>query len=104
MVSGPSAWVMIRSSVRSHLRRSHHVQNANGTVFAAAREQKLKKIVVAILNMARNLGLPAIAESVETYVVLEQLVHKGDEYKQRFYFEKSMSVQSVKEIYFETLQ
>lgn len=49
-----------------------------------------EKIVDAILSLARNLGLPAVAEGIENRAVIQHLIGKGCDYGQGYYFGKAM--------------
>jgi diguanylate cyclase (GGDEF)-like protein len=55
-----------------------------------------EKIVDAILSLARSLGLPTVAEGIETPVVLRHLADKGCEYGQGYYFGKAMTAEKAK--------
>jgi diguanylate cyclase (GGDEF)-like protein len=48
------------------------------------------KIVQSVINLAKSLGLPTIAEGIEHLGVMEQIVQSGGEYGQGFYFGKAM--------------
>jgi EAL domain-containing protein (putative c-di-GMP-specific phosphodiesterase class I) len=52
--------------------------------------------VDAILGLARSLGLPTVAEGIETPVVLRHLADKGCEYGQGYYFGKAMTAEKAK--------
>jgi len=55
-----------------------------------------EKIVDAILSLARSLGLPTVAEGIETPIVLRHLTDKGCEYGQGYYFGKAMTAEKAK--------
>jgi EAL domain-containing protein (putative c-di-GMP-specific phosphodiesterase class I) len=48
------------------------------------------QLVHSILDLARNLGLPTVAEGIEHVDALRQIVAGGGEYGQGFYFAKAM--------------
>ncbi len=50
-----------------------------------------EKIVDAVIGLARSLGLPAVAEGIESAAVLASLVAKGCEFGQGFVFGKAMT-------------
>jgi diguanylate cyclase (GGDEF)-like protein/PAS domain S-box-containing protein len=53
------------------------------------------KLVQSILDLARNLGLPTIAEGIEHLATLRQIVAAGGEFGQGFYFAKAMPAAEV---------
>ena len=48
------------------------------------------KIVHSVIDLAKSLGLPTIAEGIEHLQAMEQIVKSGGEYGQGFYFAKAM--------------
>ena len=48
------------------------------------------KIVRSVIDLAKSLGLPTIAEGIEHVDAMEQIVQSGGEYGQGFYFSKAM--------------
>ena len=49
---------------------------------------KEMKLVKLVLDIAKNLGVPVVAEGVETVEQAEILVEKGVEYLQGFYYSR----------------
>ena len=50
------------------------------------------KIVRSVIELARSLGLPTIAEGIEHVQTLNQIVQSGGEYGQGYYFSKALPV------------
>jgi len=50
-----------------------------------------KKIVDSVIDLAKSLGLPVIAEGIENQQTTQEIVERGGEYGQGFYFGKAMS-------------
>ncbi len=48
------------------------------------------KIVRSVIDLAKSLGLPTIAEGIEHLPAMEQIMQSGGEYGQGFYFAKAM--------------
>ena len=48
------------------------------------------KIVHSVISLAKNLGLPVIAEGIEHRHAMEEIIRRGGEYGQGFYFGKAM--------------
>jgi EAL domain-containing protein (putative c-di-GMP-specific phosphodiesterase class I) len=48
------------------------------------------KIVHSVLELAKSLGLPAVAEGIEHQDAVRQIMRSGGEYGQGFYFGKAM--------------
>ena len=48
------------------------------------------KIVHSVINLAKSLGLPTIAEGIEHAQTMDQIVQSGGEYGQGYYFAKAM--------------
>ena len=48
------------------------------------------KIVRSVINLAKSLGLPTIAEGIEHREAMQEIMHSGGEYGQGFYFGKAM--------------
>ncbi len=48
------------------------------------------KIVHSVIDLAKSLGLPTIAEGIEHVQTLNQIVQSGGEYGQGFYFSKAL--------------
>ena len=44
----------------------------------------------SVIDLAKSLGLPTIAEGIEHVQTLNQIVQSGGEYGQGFYFSKAM--------------
>jgi EAL domain-containing protein (putative c-di-GMP-specific phosphodiesterase class I) len=53
------------------------------------------QLVHSILDLARNLGLPTVAEGIEHVDALRQIVAGGGEYGQGFYFAKAMPAEEA---------
>lgn len=49
-----------------------------------------KKIVHSVIDLAKSLGLPVIAEGIERRQALQEIVARGAELGQGFYFGKAM--------------
>jgi diguanylate cyclase (GGDEF)-like protein/PAS domain S-box-containing protein len=49
-----------------------------------------RKIVRSVIDLARSLGLPVIAEGIEHRQTMQEIVKRGGEYGQGFYFGKAM--------------
>ena len=56
------------------------------------------KIVHSILDLAKSLGLPTIAEGIEHAQAVKQIMASGGEYGQGFYFGKAMPAEEAKEL------
>ena len=48
------------------------------------------KIVRSVIDLAKSLGLPTIAEGIEHREAMQEIIHSGGEYGQGFYFGKAM--------------
>ncbi len=48
------------------------------------------KIVGSVIDLARSLGLPIIAEGIENQQELQEIINRGGEYGQGFYFGKAI--------------
>jgi EAL domain-containing protein (putative c-di-GMP-specific phosphodiesterase class I) len=48
------------------------------------------KIVRSVIDLAKSLGLPTIAEGIEHREAMQEIMHGGGEYGQGFYFGKAM--------------
>jgi diguanylate cyclase (GGDEF)-like protein len=59
------------------------------------RDNESEKIVDAILSLAHSLGMPAVAEGIETREALGKLRGKGCEYGQGYHFGKAMSARDA---------
>lgn len=55
------------------------------------------KIVHSIIELAKSLGLPTIAEGIEHQDTMRKIMHSGGEYGQGFYFGKAMPADKVVE-------
>jgi diguanylate cyclase (GGDEF)-like protein len=64
-------------------------------VLSMQRDNESEKIVDAILSLAHSLGMPAVAEGIETREALHRLRAKGCEYGQGYHFGKAMSARDV---------
>ena len=60
------------------------------------------KIVRAIINLGRDLGLSVVAEGVETRDELRSLIAMGGQFTQGYYYSKPLRAQGV-EAYINTL-
>ncbi len=67
-------------------------------VLAMQNDSESEKIVDAILSLSRTLGLPTVAEGIETAAALRHLAERGCEYGQGYYFGRAMSVEEAVEI------
>jgi diguanylate cyclase (GGDEF)-like protein/PAS domain S-box-containing protein len=56
------------------------------------------KIVHSVLELAKSLGLPAIAEGIEHQDAMRQIMKSGGEYGQGFYFGKAMPAAKASEL------
>jgi diguanylate cyclase (GGDEF)-like protein/PAS domain S-box-containing protein len=54
------------------------------------------KIVRSVIDLAKSLGLPTIAEGIEHRDVMQQIVQSGGEFGQGFYFSKAMPAAEAK--------
>jgi EAL domain-containing protein (putative c-di-GMP-specific phosphodiesterase class I) len=59
-------------------------------VLAMETDAASAKIVHSVIALAKNLGLPTIAEGIEQAATMEQVVQGGAEYGQGYYFGKAM--------------
>ena len=59
-------------------------------VLAMQNDAGSAKIVRSVIDLAKSLGLPTIAEGIEHLDVMQQIVQSGGEYGQGFYFGKAM--------------
>jgi len=59
-------------------------------VLAMQKDAGSAKIVRSVIDLAKSLGLPTIAEGIEHLDVMQQIVQSGGEYGQGFYFGKAM--------------
>ena len=48
------------------------------------------KIVRSVIDLAKSLGLPTIAEGIEHREAMREIMRSGGEYGQGFYFGKAM--------------
>lgn len=48
------------------------------------------KIVSSVIDLAKSLGLPVIAEGIESQQEMQEIVRRGGEYGQGYYFGKAM--------------
>ena len=48
------------------------------------------QIVRSIIDLAKSLGLPTIAEGIEHREAMQEIMHSGGEYGQGFYFGRAM--------------
>jgi EAL domain-containing protein (putative c-di-GMP-specific phosphodiesterase class I) len=48
------------------------------------------KIVGSVINLAKTLGLPVIVEGIEDRQELQEVIRRGGEYGQGYYFGKAM--------------
>ena len=48
------------------------------------------KIVHSVIDLAKSLGLPMIAEGIEHQQAMQEIIERGGEYGQGFYFGKAM--------------
>lgn len=60
---------------------------------------KSQKIIEAVINLAHELNIPAIAEGVETKEYIDMLKKYGCQYAQGFYFDKPMNIKSFNQKY-----
>ena len=60
-------------------------------------EDRSEKIVRSVINLANELGMPVIAEGVETEEDLEMLKRVGCQIVQGYYFSKPLSVEAYEE-------
>ena len=57
-----------------------------------------EKIIDAILGLTKSLGLPTVAEGIESAVVLQQLRSKGCEFGQGYFFAKAVPAEAALEM------
>ena len=60
---------------------------------------KSQKIIEAVINLAHELNIPAIAEGVETKEYIDMLKKYGCQYAQGFYFDKPMNIKTFNQKY-----
>src|SRR5690606_20234611 len=48
------------------------------------------KIVGSVIDLARSLGLPVIAEGIEDRQEMQEIIRRGGQYGQGYYFGKAM--------------
>lgn len=68
----------------------------------AANNEKSKIIISAVINMASALGLPVIAEGVETREQAEMLLAFGCKYMQGYYFSRPVPAAEYEKMLFDT--
>ena len=67
-------------------------------VLAMQKDAGSAKIVRSVIDLAKSLGLPTIAEGIEHLDVMQQIVQSGGEYGQGFYFGKAMPAAEASEL------
>jgi EAL domain-containing protein (putative c-di-GMP-specific phosphodiesterase class I) len=77
----------------SHLRQFHFDKIKIDRSFVQSMETdgESAKLVHSILDLAKNLGLPTIAEGIEHEAALRQIHSRGGEYGQGYLFGKAMT-------------
>ncbi len=80
-----------------HLRELHFDKIKIDRSFVQSMGSDVSKahLVRSILDLARNLGMPTIAEGIEQVETLRQIMAGGGEYGQGFYFGKAMPAGDV---------
>jgi len=75
-----------------HLRelRFDKIKIDRSFVLSMKSDKESSRIVRAVIELARNLGLPTIAEGIEHAEALETVVACGAEYGQGYYFGKAL--------------
>lgn len=63
-----------------------------------ANNSESEKIVDAILSLAKSLGLPTVAEGIESESVLHRLTDMGCEFGQGYYFGRAMTASEATEL------
>jgi EAL domain-containing protein (putative c-di-GMP-specific phosphodiesterase class I) len=53
------------------------------------------KIVRSVIDLAKSLGLPVIAEGIEHREAMEEIIKRGGEFGQGFYFGRAMPADSA---------
>ena len=61
--------------------------------------KKSQKIIEAVINLAHELNIPAIAEGVETVEYIDMLKKYGCQYAQGYYYDKPMNINKFNEKY-----
>lgn len=56
------------------------------------------KIVGSVISLANSLGLPVIAEGIEEWQELQEIIRRGGEYGQGYYFGKAMPAAEASEM------
>jgi EAL domain-containing protein (putative c-di-GMP-specific phosphodiesterase class I) len=84
----------------SHLRQFHFDKIKIDRSFVQSMEVdgESAKLVRSILELAKNLGLPTIAEGIEHIAALREIVAGGGEYGQGFYFGKAMTADQAEKM------
>jgi diguanylate cyclase (GGDEF)-like protein/PAS domain S-box-containing protein len=59
-------------------------------VLSMGTDAESAKIVHSVINLAKSLGLPTIAEGIEHVAAMNQIVQSGGEFGQGYYFSKAM--------------
>jgi diguanylate cyclase (GGDEF)-like protein/PAS domain S-box-containing protein len=80
-----------------HLRELHFDKIKIDRSFVLSMESNVEsaKIVRSVINLAKSLGLPTIAEGIEHSQTLKQIVSDGADYGQGFYFAEAMSADAA---------
>jgi EAL domain-containing protein (putative c-di-GMP-specific phosphodiesterase class I) len=80
-----------------HLRELHFdkIKIDRSFVLSMERNVESAKIVRSVINLAKSLGLPTIAEGIEHAQTLKQIVSDGADYGQGFYFAEAMSADAA---------
>ena len=67
-------------------------------VLSMASDNESAKIVHSVIELAKSLGLPTIAEGIEHRQAMNRIIQSGGEYGQGFYFGRAMPAGQARDL------